>query len=102
MLNNDLYNELEHRFGKDQMINISEAVSYMYSILFKNNQDNYLLTGITDGSEYNFERDWWMDKHKELSESHIGYSSSKGITFEGVSIVKKDGTQEFIKNLGQK
>lgn len=90
MLNNDLYNKLEKRFGKDQMINISEAVSYIYDILAQDTSRECKI-----GLLYDFEKYWWQEKFKGLCRGYILSES----TFEGMLITKKDGTQEFIKNL---
>jgi hypothetical protein len=63
MYNNDLYKELEIRFGRDRMFESCEVISEMYSILDWNSPK--------DIAEYNFEKEWWMDKYLELLKEKV-------------------------------
>ena len=63
MLNNDLYKEMEKKYGKNKMILFSEMVSEMYSYLYL---DRMLNDPVDASPEYDFERDWWRSKHDQL------------------------------------
>jgi hypothetical protein len=62
MFNKSLYSKLEEKYGPEKMVQFSEMVSEMYDILHKDTVKNEHI----ELSEYDFERDWWSDKHKQL------------------------------------
>jgi hypothetical protein len=60
MYNKDIYNKLLNEFGEENMVMVTDIIATMYDI--KYNAINHL-----DAlSEFDYERDWWMSKHKEL------------------------------------
>ena len=64
MFNKELFNKLEEKYGPEKMVQFSEMVTDMYDILYKDVVKN----GYIEFSEYNFEKTWWENKHKQLIE----------------------------------
>ena len=67
MMNNDLYKELEKKFGRNRMIIFADVVSEMYGLLYIDammNEKDHPLT------EFDFERDYWIQKYTELIENN--------------------------------
>lgn len=60
MYNKDIYEKLLKEFGEEKMATVTDVISALYDI-------KYTAAKNTDAlSEFDYERDWWMDKHKEL------------------------------------
>ena len=64
MLNNDLYKEMERKYGKNKMLLFADMVSEMYGILYIDEMLNPLDNPL---SEFDYERDWWVTRYVELS-----------------------------------
>lgn len=60
MYNKEIYQKLLEEFGEDKMTSVCDVISTLYDIKFQatKNFDAHL--------EFDYERDWWMNKHKEL------------------------------------
>jgi len=58
MFNEQLYKELELRYGIERMTSFAEIEATKYDLLFADSDDPL--------NEGNFERDWWLNKHAEL------------------------------------
>jgi hypothetical protein len=61
MSNTILYQELEAQFGRKKMIEFCQILSNMHHLL-------YLSTIQESPNEHSYERDWWFEKYKELTE----------------------------------
>lgn len=60
MFNEEIYQKLLQEFGEDKMASVTDVISTLYDIKFNAVQTK-------DAScEFDYERDWWMQKHKEL------------------------------------
>jgi hypothetical protein len=60
MYNEEIYNKLLEEFGEEKMLQITDVISVLYDIKYQASKDLDAL------NEYDYERDWWMNKHKEL------------------------------------
>lgn len=60
MYNEEIYQKMKAEFGEDKMAQVSDIISTLYDIKYQAAKNTDALT------EYDYERDWWMDKHKEL------------------------------------
>lgn len=60
MYNEEIYQKMKAEFGEDKMAQVSDIISVLYDIKYQAAKNTDALT------EYDYERDWWMDKHKEL------------------------------------
>jgi predicted nuclease with TOPRIM domain len=60
MQNNEIFEKLVSRVGSSYAITITEIVSTLYDIAYNaaKSEDACI--------EYDYERQWWMDKFKEL------------------------------------
>lgn len=60
MYNKEIYQKLLEEFGEEKMVTVTDVISALYNIKYNatKNFDAHL--------EYDYERDWWMDKHIEL------------------------------------
>lgn len=60
MFNEEIYQKLLKEFGEDKMASVCDIVSTLYDIKYNasKNDDAYI--------EFDYEREWWMNKHKEL------------------------------------
>jgi len=65
MYNEELFNKLEKQFGMDKMQVFAEIMTARHELLYM----EYLEEGIDDFSEEDFERDWWLNKHIEISDT---------------------------------
>ena len=62
MYNKDLYSKIENKFGKEKTTEFCEMVSFMHEILYREACRN----GTDEFTEHDYDRDWWIDKHREL------------------------------------
>jgi hypothetical protein len=60
MYNEEIYNKLLEEFGEEKMLQITDVISVLYDIKYQAYKDLDAL------NEYDYEREWWMNKHKEL------------------------------------
>jgi hypothetical protein len=60
MYNEEIYNKLLEEFGEEKMLQITDVISVLYDIKYQASKNIDAL------NEYDYERDWWMNKHKEL------------------------------------
>ena len=60
MFNEEIYQKLLKEFGEEKMASVCDVISVLYDIKF-----NAVKTQDA-ASEYDYERQWWMHKHKEL------------------------------------
>lgn len=60
MQNNEIFEILEKEYDNAKIINASYCISTLYDIKF-----NAAKT-IEASEEYDYERQWWMNKHLEL------------------------------------
>jgi hypothetical protein len=60
MYNEEIYQKMLTEFGEDKMAVVTDIVSTLYDIKYQAAKNTYALT------EYDYERDWWLEKHKEL------------------------------------
>lgn len=60
MYNEEIYQKLLAEFGEPKMITVTDIISVLYDIKYQasKNEDAF--------SEFDYERRWWADKHKEL------------------------------------
>ena len=60
MFNEEIYQRLLEEFGEEKMVSVCDVISTLYDIKYMaaNNNDTSI--------EFDYERDWWMTKHKEL------------------------------------
>jgi len=61
MYNKNLYKEMNVNYTTAEMILFAVMVSDMYDILLKHSDEKK--SNLVD---YDFERDWWMNKYDEL------------------------------------
>ena len=60
MFNEEIYQKLLEEFGEEKMATVCDIIATLYDI-------KYMATNHLDAlSEFDYERNWWMDKHKEL------------------------------------
>ena len=60
MYNQEIFEKLEKEFGENRMAVITDIISVLYDIKYNASND------IPKKEEYDYERQWWSDKHKEL------------------------------------
>ena len=60
MYNEEIYQKLSLIFGDDRMAAVTDIITTLYDI-------RYTAAKNTDAlNEFDYERDWWMNKHKEI------------------------------------
>jgi hypothetical protein len=60
MFNEEIFEKLKKEFAEDKLPLVCDVISVLYDIKFTS-------TKIKDAScEYDYERDWWMNKRNEL------------------------------------
>lgn len=71
MYNQELMEKMTKKFGIRKVTEFAQMVSFMHGVLYEEAMKN----GPDDFTEHNFERDWWMEKYKELklTEACISY-----------------------------
>jgi len=62
MFNNYLFKRLEEKFQPTDMVVFSEIITEMYKLLY----DDVVENSFTEFTEYDFEQEWWNEKHKQL------------------------------------
>ena len=60
MYNEEMYQKLSAEFGEANMGQVTDIISTLYDIKYQAAKNTDALT------EYDYERDWWMEKHKEI------------------------------------
>lgn len=60
MFNEEIYKKLEEEFAEDQLAVVCDAISVLYDIKYNASKNEDALT------EFDYERDWWMNKRNEL------------------------------------
>ena len=60
MYNEEIYQKMKAEFGEDKMIEITDIISVLYDIKYQAAKNTDALT------EFDYERDWWIQKHKEV------------------------------------
>lgn len=60
MYNEEIYQKLAAEFGESRMATVTDVISMLYDIKYQASKNTDAL------NEYDYERDWWMEKHKEL------------------------------------
>jgi hypothetical protein len=60
MYNEEIYQKLLQEFGEEKMPSLTDIISTLYDIKFN------ATSNVDSSKEYDYERQWWMDKHKEL------------------------------------
>lgn len=60
MYNEEIYQRLLEEFGEEQMHNVCDIISVLYDIKYMASKNEDAV------SEFDYEREWWMNKHKEL------------------------------------
>ena len=60
MFNEEIYQKLLQEFGEESMATVCDVISALYDIKF-----NAVKTQDA-ACEFDYERDWWMSKHREL------------------------------------
>lgn len=63
MNNSDIEKKLTKKFGIDKLLIFSEMVAVMYDILHKDMMKRQIKD---DTCDYDFDRDWWLTRNKEL------------------------------------
>ena len=63
MNNDEIELELIQRFGLDKTIMFCEMVSIMFDMMYAH---AITYKDEDDVCDYDFDRDWWKDKHNEL------------------------------------
>lgn len=58
--NEEIYQKLLKEFGVEKMVNVCNVISTLYDIKYNATKNLDAL------SEFDYERDWWLNKHKEL------------------------------------
>lgn len=62
MYNQELVEKMTKKFGIRKVTEFAEMVSFMHGVLYEDAVKN----GPDEFTEHNFERDWWMEKYKQL------------------------------------
>jgi len=62
--NSELYDKLEKQFGVEKMISASFVISTMFNHIYESSPKEEVI------NEASYERDWWMDKHYELTKNN--------------------------------
>ena len=65
MYNEELFQKLEEEFGTSKMTVFAEIMAKRHELLYL----EHLNEGLEDFTEEDFERDWWLSKHAELSKT---------------------------------
>jgi hypothetical protein len=60
MYNEEIYQKMKAEFGPILMPAVTDIISTLYDIKYQAAKNTDTL------SEYDYERDWWLEKHKEL------------------------------------
>ena len=60
MYNEEIYQKLSVEFGETLMATVTDIISTLYDIKYQ------AAKNIDALSEFDYERDWWMKKHKEI------------------------------------
>jgi hypothetical protein len=60
MYNEEMYQKLLKQFGENNMGMVTDIISTMYDIKYQAAKNTDAL------NEFDYERDWWMNKHKEI------------------------------------
>lgn len=60
MYNQEIYEKLSAEFGEINMGQVTDIISTLYDIKYQAAKNTDALT------EYDYERDWWIEKHKEI------------------------------------
>ena len=60
MYNQEIFEKLEKEFGEKRMSVVTDIISTLYDIKYNATND------IPKKEEYDYERQWWNDKHKEV------------------------------------
>lgn len=60
MYNEEIYQKLSAEFGESRMATVTDVISMLYDIKYQAAKNTDAL------NEFDYERDWWMEKHKEL------------------------------------
>ena len=60
MYNEEIYQKLSVKFGEDRMAAVTDIITTLYDIRYNAAKNTDAL------NEFDYERDWWMNKHKEL------------------------------------
>jgi hypothetical protein len=115
MFNEELYKELELRYGVERMMSFAEIMATRHELLFADSDEPL------NGED--FERDWWLNKFAELSDNpeepqtievvlailkHKGYSSVLEVKnknkFDDETLRIREDDQQRLQNLqgGQK
>jgi hypothetical protein len=63
MFNEEIYQKLSAEFAEDKMPLVCNTISVLYDIKLNAAKHMDLIT------EYDYERDWWMNKRNELLNS---------------------------------
>lgn len=69
MYNNMILDQMVQKYGLEKAVDFCKMVSTFYDIKFKNAPPSCF-------DEFDFERQWWLDKHNELSEKIINTDAS--------------------------
>ena len=60
MYNEEIYQKLSLKFGDDRMAAVTDIITTLYDIRYNAAKNTDAL------NEFDYERDWWMNKHKEI------------------------------------
>jgi hypothetical protein len=60
MYNEEIYQKMKAEFGPILMPTVTDIISTLYDIKYQAAKNTDAL------SEYDYERDWWLEKHREL------------------------------------
>jgi len=60
MYNEEMYQKLLKQFCENNMGMVTDIISTMYDIKYQAAKNTDAL------NEFDYERDWWMNKHKEI------------------------------------
>lgn len=60
MYNEEIYQKMKAEFGEPLMGTVTDIISVLYDIKYQAAKNVDALT------EYDYERDWWIEKHKEV------------------------------------
>lgn len=60
MYNEEIYQKMSAEFGETLMGAVTDIISTLYDIKYQAAKNTDAL------SEFDYERDWWMEKHKEI------------------------------------
>ena len=106
MYNEELFQKLEAEFGSSKMLIFSEMMARKHDLLYI----DHINEGFEEFTEEDFERDWWLNKHKELSKilkfdpvimsvvNKIENRSAVGIKKYNTTL-EENNTDDFLKHL---